>query len=770
MTEWTTVLAKMRGARRRPVRGRVTAHKNSNIYFGYPGGVPFMPLFLHPDGLDLIRAEGSLRLNRPDGTPHFLIADGRAWDFSENPERPVTTESRYAPVIGPGYELISASENADEVLSRSFPAGPVRSDQHLGRPTWVVPGSIADVDAEIVVDQRSGVVLAVTALDGDWSAKFASIEFPESIDPDTFRWDGASTDATPLEIAERVDGAWTAEDVAIPEPERAPEPETPRDGGRVLPVQMETWLIEDGSVSPPRVGETVEWVLTFTPDDDDDDDDDDDAAATDPALTSLVAEATPAEGQPPREDWQGTLRWSTHLQGDGWSATWDADRPVIGAVRVRGRLWIDSLGQAVFPARQTETRGRVSRVRVEVERQRKVASLFGDTWEAIPDSRRWIDVEVSPHAFDMPGFSKVRPDGTREYPVDVMVELDLDAADPPEPRPRVVPGRAAAHGWALWVTDRQLPVVVRIDLQTGTAAETVLPLPVAAHGMFSPGRLSVWPDDTGCWVLAGDSRYRIDRDSAQAVVDPEPLGQWSACGYDGRTMLVLGDSSVLIDAAGSRRPIELPDWGPGVVIAPRRAGDPHFVVALRVPDVPMRPNSRGGSTARYVYLLAVIGDDDDVVVIGPEVEFTDQISAIGIVDGRIRVVADGSVHTVNDDLTLDTVHRLPTRMVLEAGFVADRMWVLTHHSDGTGRSGFWPHSDETERLSRDDGRWLFTLLELPSLKPVGAMGVDSNYLHVTADADGTVWVPGPQIRGLRTDGTVTGIHVAHAIEGGRAGG
>lgn len=393
--------------------------------------------------------------------------------------------------------------------------------------------------------------------------------------------------------------------------------------------------------------------------------------------------------------------------------------------------------------------------------------MFRNKWEAVPDSRRWVDVDVSPHAFDMPRFGEVQPDGSREYPIDVIVELDLDAAAPPEPRPLVAPGRAAAQGRTLWVTDRQLPVVVRIDLETGTATETVLPLPVAAQGMFSSGQLSVWPDETGCWVLAGNSRYRIERDSTEAVVDPETLGKWSACGYDNRTMLVLGESSVIIDAAGSRRPVELPDWGPGPVVAPRRAGDPHFVVALGVPDVPMRPSSYGGCTARYVYRLATI-DDDGVVVIGPEVEFTDQIRAIGIVDGRIVLVAS-AVHTVNDDLTFDTVHRLPTGMVLEAGFVGNRLWILTHHPDGTGPSGLWPHGDESERLSREDGRWLFTLLELPNMLPVGVMGVDSNYLHVTADADGTVWVPGPQIRGLRTDGTVVRIDVAHVLNGGGGG-
>ena len=50
--------------------------------------------------------------------------------------------------------------------------------------------------------------------------------------------------------------------------------------------------------------------------------------------------------------------------------------------------------------------------------------------------------------------------------------------------------------------------------------------------------------------------------------------------------------------------------------------------------------------------------------------------------------------------------------------------------------------------------------------PVAAMGVDSNYLHVTADADGTAWVPGPEIRGLRTDGTVAQIDVTEVLDGG----
>lgn len=766
MTDWPTVMEAMRGARRLPVTGRVTAHRQSQIQLGYPGGVPFMPVSLHPDGLDLIRADGSLRLNRVDGTRHLLYSGGRVWDFSKDPERPVTTESRYAPLIGPGYELISASDQADEALSSSFPSGSVREAEHLGRPAWVVAGFIGETAAELTVDQQTGVVLAVAALDGDWSAQFTSIEFPESVDPATFRWDGDSTEAEPLEFIESEDGTWTPEGFKIGEPEAGSGavPESPRGGRRVLPVRMETWLIEDGSVSPPRVGETVEWVLRFHPDDDDDE------AATDPASVQLMAEATPAEGQPPREDWQGVLRWATHLQGDGWSATWDADRPVIGAVRVRGQLWIDSLGHAVFPARQVETRGRVSRVRVAVERQRRVESWRGRKWENIPDSRRWIDVEVAPPVFNSPGFAKVRPDGTRVYPVDVVVEIDLDAAAPPEPRPRLLPGRAVAHGRSLWVSDSQLPVVVRIDLATGAATETVLPLPVASHGKFSAHRLSLWPDDTGCWVLAGGRRYRIGFDSAaqesatrvsptRAVVeDPEPVGTWSACGYDGRSMLVLGASPALIDAAGRRRAIELPEWGSGAIVAPRRAGDPYFVAALRVPDVPMRPSAWGGLVARYVYRLATIDDDDDVVVptIGPELELSDQISAIGVVAGRIWVVADGSVHMINDDLSLDTVHRLPTGRVLEAGFVGSRMWTLAHHPDGTARSS-------VEDGSVEDGRWRFTLLELPSLQPTVSMAVDSNYLHVTEDADGTVWVSGREIRGLRTDGTVARIDVAQVL-------
>lgn len=118
MTDWPTVVEAMRGARRLPVTGRVTAHRQSQIQLGYPGGVPFMPVSLHPDGLDLIRADGSLRLNRVDGTRHLLYSGGRLWDFSKDPERPVTTESRYAPLIGPGHELISGMRCSPHGRSR----------------------------------------------------------------------------------------------------------------------------------------------------------------------------------------------------------------------------------------------------------------------------------------------------------------------------------------------------------------------------------------------------------------------------------------------------------------------------------------------------------------------------------------------------------------------------------------------------------------------------------------------------------------------------
>ena len=51
----------------------------------------------------------------------------------------------------------------------------------------------------------------------------------------------------------------------------------------------------------------------------------------------------------------------------------------------------------------------------------------------------------------------------------------------------------------------------------------------------------------------------------------------------------------------------------------------------------MRPVPSGGFVARYVYRLSTIDDDEVVVVIGPQVEFTDRISSIGIADRRIWV-------------------------------------------------------------------------------------------------------------------------------------
>lgn len=750
MVEWSEVKAAIARGRGVPVRGRVTAHRHSKFGIGYAAGRPVMLVSLRPEGLDLVRSEGHLRLDRVDGAPHFISAGGRAWDFAQDPECPVTTQSRFTRLIGPGDELVTASDAVRERIEQCFPSGPVREGNRVGRPVWVIPGTVDSVAAELTVDQDTGVVLAVVAVDGDWSAEFTSIEFPETISPELFRWDGESTKAPPVEFLDREDGTWTADAAASPAPAEL------CNGRRVYPVRIAQWLIGDGSIAPPRIGDTVQWPLSF-------------ATGTDgrprveSAGVTVLAEATPAGDGDPRADWSGTVRWATHLQGDGWCAAWDADRPVIGTVSVRGTLWVDALGQAAFPAQQLPTRGRVCRIQIKVQRQHKVRTPLRTNWETIPDAARWIDVQSCPRPFGAPEFSKVLPDGTREYPDDVLVHLDLDSAEPPTPRPRLVAGSSAVSGHTLWVADAQLPLVARLNLdRRGGAVQTILPLPVAASRRSSQTRLSVHPDETGCWVLTHHDRYRIELEDDAAASGPEPLGTWTACGYDGHSMLLLGEDPALIDRDGHRRLLELPKWDSSPVIAHRRDSDPYFVLALPKPGVPMRPNGYGGATARYVYRVVTISDAGETTV-GPDVEFAGHVDALGIVNEQIWVAAQGAIHILADDLSFQTVQHLPSRM-LEAGFVGDRMWILTHHPDGTGPSGWWPYRNGETRLSRDDGRLLFALLDLPSLEPEGQMAVDSNYLHVTQDDNGTVWVPGREIRGLHTDGTVTRLDIAHFLD------
>lgn len=749
MVAWAEVKAAMASGRRLPVRGRVTAHRHSTFTVGYAAGSPLMLVFLHPQGLDLHRAQGELRLDRVDGTPHFISTGARAWYFAEDPERPVTTESRFARIVGPGYEVVAASDGVEQSIEQSFPSGPVQESTHLGRPVWVIPGTVDGVAAQLTVDQGTGVVVAVAAVDGDWAAQFTSIEFPESIDPAMFGWDGPSTEAPPVEFIDREDGTWTVDELSTVVSAE------PCAGRRVYPVQIEQWLIEDGSVAPPRVGDTVHWPLLFTTDNEG-------RPEVESAVVTILAEATPARDQNSHVDSTQTRRWPTHLQGDGWCAAWPAERPVVGTVSVRGFLWLDALGQAVFGTDLMHTRGRVCRIQIKVQRQRKVHTAMRTRWEDIADSARWIDVQACPHVFDLPERSKVLPDGTREYPVDVVVHLDLDAAQPPTPRPRLVAGSSAVSGHTLWVADEQLPLVARLDLDLrNPAVQTVLPLPVAATWTAARDQLSVYPDGQGCWVLTRAHRYRIDRHSPAAVLDPEPVGEWSACAYDGHAMLVLGQRSTLIQPDGRRLVLDLPDWDSIPVIAQRRSSDTHFVAALRKADVPMRPNRYGGADAQYIYRLVTISDSGDVTA-GPEVEFTSRVDAVGIVDEQIWVVTQGAIYTVADDLTPSTVHR-PSRLGLEAGFIENQLWILAHNRSATASSGGWPNLDGAANLSGEDGYWLFGLLELPSLEPAGAMAVNSNYLRVTADIDGTVWVPGREIRGLHPDGTVTRIDIANFL-------
>ncbi|UTT50948.1 MULTISPECIES: hypothetical protein [Rhodococcus] len=264
------------------------------------------------------------------------------------------------------------------------------------------------------------------------------------------------------------------------------------------------WVIEDGSIVPPKVGNTVSVALQFhqyTPD------------PADPRTCTVRAGAQPIQADaPPIVDRDGQWWWTIMLHGDGWSAVCRTLRPLIDHVEVTGMFFAHiELGSGT-------ARGLVRRVQL----------MTGETtfdphtrsWAAVADEDiRYTDIEASPRRFERPD----PPDPAHaDHPVErqlgVMIELDLGAAEPAPLRPRVRPGVISSGGRVLWALDRQLPVLLQLDDPAGAAVTTehLLPLSIATTA-FSPPRGRVVADAAGCWVVAEQTVLRCTLDAAGAL-------------------------------------------------------------------------------------------------------------------------------------------------------------------------------------------------------------------------------------------------------------
>lgn len=145
---------------------------------------------------------------------------------------------------------------------------------------------------------------------------------------------------------------------------------------RVLPVTVDAWTIMDMNGPVCDVGESVEFILEFR------EENLQDAATSEPAGTTVTVDAYAQEYPGTGALDPARMSWDTLLSGDGWSARWEAPRPVLGRVRLTGRFFRESLSP--HETRTVPTRGRLTRIRTW-ERSGPTEDV-SRIWKAWPDA------------------------------------------------------------------------------------------------------------------------------------------------------------------------------------------------------------------------------------------------------------------------------------------------------------------------------------------------------------------------------------------------
>ncbi len=383
-----------------------------------------------------------------------------------------------------------------------------------GRDAW----AITDNRSECIVDAETGVVVSLSATwQGGEHAEFIDVEFPDSIGDEEFRWAGEPSESIHVDrVARPVDEtraraivAGELDRIAVPEPPTAPADH------RILPVTVAWWVYMDLNRPASDVGRTVDMFLWF---------EEIDANDTDDTVVTVNAYAEETTVERPVGLTLTNGRWSMILRGDGWSALWDAPRPVLGQVRLTGRFHQSSDRAAETPL--TPTRGRVSRLRCRTE----------DTAVDVPHIRCSLP--------------KVWIQGRGQFGVDpVLVTLDLDAASPPEPaqleRPTALHGFAVTGGAdapVLWRGDVRLPIVWRTDVASGESTAVALPVRIQAAPMYIArvrGRAGdgCRVDAVGHTFLVGDDGSVVEEERPAVLEDfpgavRHPHGGWAVSRYE----------------------------------------------------------------------------------------------------------------------------------------------------------------------------------------------------------------------------------------------
>lgn len=294
---------------------------------------------------------------------------------------------------------------------------------------------------------------------------------------------------------------------------------------RVISVLVETLAIEDGHTPLPVVGNHATFTLGFR-------EANVSTAANLVSTYSVWSEPQTRHPVTERRDFANrprhdAPRWQTRLVGDGWSATWNADRPTVGQIEVHGTITGD------WSYRNSEiARGRVLRVRRVTETSEHTGPGPQD-WRAVPSAARLVDIdpaETSIH-FDHglqpgplvhggPARQLVPPPELWVYDTGLLVDLDLDDVPAPRLRPPIVAGGVGVHNEDVWITDTRLPLLVHVR-GAAVVGETVWSGVILSPEEVAEGR-TVSADAGGCWITGPDGVHRADLDGTVRTLAEEP--------------------------------------------------------------------------------------------------------------------------------------------------------------------------------------------------------------------------------------------------------
>lgn len=484
----------------------------------------------------------------------------------------------------------------------------------------------------------------------------------------------------------------------------------------MLPVLVGSLGIEDGETPRPEVGAIGEFPLMFqqVP-----------ADPADPSIVTLRAVAEPLNSDKATLQSPGNTDqwwdWTIFLRGDGWTATWYTRRPVVGRIEVTGRL----IGYMAY-ATTGRIRGRITRVRVAVDAFRRDSGAPRSEWKQVPDSRTYREVTVAPRMFGVTATgTDTSSEGMRE--VGVLVDLDLTDAPLPPPRASLIPAAVSAHDADLWVADRELPLVVRLDVDR-RVTEYAIPGQIFDDPPATRTR-SVWAHAEGCWVCGWDGIYHCSLDGTADKISDMPISHGTAHGdvLLGVSVPSRGTAELLFARPGrDLLSHKLTDRGDLESMCAVEGG---FLLLFRIRD----PNTGALGPSSLVRV-----DLDGTPTSG--LPLRDPITSYKpfLITAPPTIFDGTSAFRVLDDLTVDAAVPLPDH-VLDGGQVGDRLWVVDHPPDGTGRAQWWPLTGPST-YTADHQYWLFTLLDGSTRKPISSTPIRNPQPDVTVDGIGTVWV------------------------------